>query len=91
LASGVLAPANWQSQGRDSPKLLNLAAWQLLNQLGSKILLQFPLVLGRREEGFDCPDIWHSPIRVWQLPDSLLAWNLLHKRLVDTRIEMLPK
>jgi hypothetical protein len=25
--------------GRDSPKLLNVAAWQLLNQLGSKILL----------------------------------------------------
>jgi hypothetical protein len=28
---------------RDSPKLLNVAAWQLLNQLGSDILLHSPL------------------------------------------------
>jgi hypothetical protein len=26
----------------DSPKLLNITAWQLRNQLGSVILLQFP-------------------------------------------------
>jgi hypothetical protein len=48
----------------DSPKLLNVAAWQLLNQLGSKILLRFLFVLGRRQAGFDCPYIWHSPIPV---------------------------
>jgi hypothetical protein len=65
--------------GRNSPKLLNVAAWQLLNQLGSKILLQFPFVMGRRKAGFDCPDIQHSPISVWQLPESLLEENLLHK------------
>jgi acyl-CoA synthetase (AMP-forming)/AMP-acid ligase II len=58
-------------QERDSPKLLIVAAWQLLSQLGSKILLQFLFVLGWRKEGFDCPDIWHSPISVWQLPESL--------------------
>jgi hypothetical protein len=42
---------------RDSPKLLNAAAWQLLNQLGSKILLNVPFVLRRHEAEFDCPDI----------------------------------
>jgi hypothetical protein len=78
-------------QGWDSPKLLNVAAWQLLNQLGSKILLQFHFVMCRREAGFICPDIWHSPIPVWQLPESLLAENLLHKRFVDTRVKTLPK
>jgi hypothetical protein len=52
----------------DSPKLPNVAAWQLLNQLGSKILLQFPFVLARRKEGFCCPNIWHLPIPAWQLP-----------------------
>jgi hypothetical protein len=66
-------------QERDSPKLLNVTAWQLLNQFGSKILLQFPFVLGRRKAGFDCNDIWHSLISVWQLPESLLVDNLLHK------------
>jgi hypothetical protein len=45
----------------NSPKLLNVAAWQLLNQLGRKILLRFPFVMGWRETGFDCLDIWHSP------------------------------
>jgi hypothetical protein len=59
----------------DSLKLLNVAAWQLLKQLGSKILFRFPLVLGRREAGFCCPDIWHLPA-VWLA--SLLAENLLH-------------
>jgi hypothetical protein len=59
--------------------LLNSTAWQLLNQLGSKILLPFPFVMGRRKAGFDCPDILHSPISVWQLPESLLAENLLFK------------
>jgi hypothetical protein len=78
-------------QGRDSLKLLNVAAWQLLNQLGSEILLRFPLVLGRHGSGFDCPDIWHSPISVWQLPESLLTENLLHKQLVDTGVKTLPK
>jgi hypothetical protein len=63
----------------NSPKLPNVAAWQLLNQLGSKILLRFPFVLGRCEAGFDSLDIWHSPISVWQLPECLLAENLLHK------------
>jgi hypothetical protein len=62
------------TQGKDSPKLHNVT-----NQLGSKILLRFPFVLGRREAGFDCPNIWHSPISVWQLPESLLAENLLQK------------
>jgi hypothetical protein len=69
-------------QGRDSPELLNVAAWQLLNQLGSEILLRFPFVQGRRKAGFNCPDIWHSP---------MLAENLLHKRLVDTGVKTLPK
>jgi hypothetical protein len=50
----------------DSPKLLNIAAWQLLNQLGSEILLQISFVPSRREAGFGYPDIWHSPIIVWQ-------------------------
>jgi hypothetical protein len=77
--------------GRDSPKLLNVAAWQLLNQLGSEILLRFPFVLGRRKTGFYYPNIWHSPIPVWQLQESLLADNLLHKRLVDTSVEKLPR
>jgi hypothetical protein len=71
--------------------LLNVAAWQLLNQLGSEILLQIPFVLGRCETGFDNPDIWHSPIPVWQLPESLLAENLLHEQLVDTGVKTLPK
>jgi hypothetical protein len=70
--------------------LRNVAAWQLLDQLGSKILTQFPFVMGRREAGFDCPDIWHSPISVWQLPENLLAKNLLHKRLDDAEAETLP-
>jgi hypothetical protein len=52
-------------RGEDSPKLINVAAWQLLNQLTAPI----PFVLGRREVGFDYPDIWHSPIPVWQLPE----------------------
>jgi hypothetical protein len=55
------------------PKLLNVAAWQLLNQLGSEILLRFSFVLGRRKAGFDCPDIWHSPIPVWQLPSKAIC------------------
>jgi hypothetical protein len=63
------------AQEKNSPKLLNVAAWQLLNQLGSKILLGLPFVLGRHEEGFHCPDIWPSSISVWQLPESLLAEN----------------
>jgi hypothetical protein len=37
------------------PKFRNVTAWQLLNQLGSEILLRFPFLLGRREAGFDCP------------------------------------
>jgi hypothetical protein len=78
-------------QGRDSPKLLNVAAWQLLNKLESKIMLRFTFVLARREAEFHFPDIWHSPISVWQLPKSLLAENLLHKRLVDTGVKTLPK
>jgi hypothetical protein len=63
--------------GRDSPKLLYVAAWQLINQFGSKILLQFPFVLVWRKKGFDSPDIWQ--ISVCQLPQSLLAENLLHR------------
>jgi hypothetical protein len=39
-----------------------IAAQHLLNQFGSEILLRFPFVLGRREAGFHCPEIWHSPI-----------------------------
>jgi hypothetical protein len=66
------------SRERDSQKLLIVAAWQLLNQLGSEILLLFPFVLGRRKAGFDCPNIWHLPISEWQLPESLLADNFLH-------------
>jgi hypothetical protein len=64
--------------GGDSPNLLNIAAWQLLNQLGSEILLSFSFVMSRCKAGFDCPNIWHSPIPAWQLPESLLADNLLH-------------
>jgi hypothetical protein len=56
-----------------------------------KILLQFPFVLGRHKAGFDCPDIWHSPIPVWQLPESLLAENVLHRQLVGTGVETLAK
>ena len=85
LAAVLLEEMNayiWSAQVRDSPKLLYVAAWSLFNQSDSKILLRFPFVLGRREAGFDCPDIWHSPIPVWQLPESLLAENLLHKQLV---------
>jgi hypothetical protein len=62
--------------GKGFTKLLNVVAWQLLKQLGSKVLLRFPFVLGRHKAGFDCPNIWHSPIFVWQLPESLLAENL---------------
>jgi hypothetical protein len=70
--------------------LLNVAAWQLLNQLGSEILFQFHFVLGRRETGFGCPNIWHSLIPVWQLPESLLAEHLLHKQFFDTGVKTLP-
>jgi hypothetical protein len=55
----------------------------LLNQLGSKILLRFLFVLVKREAGFDCSSIWYSPIHVRQMPESLPKENLLHKRLVD--------
>jgi hypothetical protein len=41
--------------------------------------------------GFGCPNIWHSPIPLWQLQESLQANNLLHRRLVDTRVKTLPK
>jgi hypothetical protein len=64
--------------------LLNVAARQLLNQIGSKILQRFPFVMGRSKAGFDCPDSWHLSIPVWQLPESLLADYLLQKRLVET-------
>jgi hypothetical protein len=77
--------------GGDSPKLVNVAAWQLLNQLDSEILIQFPIVLVRHEAGFDCPNICHLSIPVWQLPESLLADNLFHKQLVDTGVKTLPK
>jgi hypothetical protein len=68
-----------EQPGEDSPKLLHFAAWQLLNQLSSKILLRFFFVLGRRKAGFDCPDILHLPISVWQLSECLLAENFLQK------------
>jgi hypothetical protein len=74
-------------QGEDSPKLLNVAAWQL----GSEILLRFPFVLVRCKAEFDCPDIWNLPIPVLQLPESRLVENLLHKHLVDTGVKTLPK
>jgi hypothetical protein len=77
------------AQGGDSPKLLNVVVWQL--QFGSTILLQFPFVTGRGKAGFHCPDVWHSPIPVKQLPEILLAENLLHKQLVDTGVKTLPK
>jgi hypothetical protein len=35
-----------RDQGRDSPKLVNVAPWQLLNQLGSNILLRFLFCAG---------------------------------------------
>jgi hypothetical protein len=44
-----------------------------------------------REAGFDCPNIWHSLIPVWQLPQSLLVENILHKPLVDTGVKTLSK
>jgi hypothetical protein len=47
--------------------------------------------MGWRKAGFDCPTIWHLPMNEWQLPESLLAENLLNKRLVDTGVETLPK
>jgi hypothetical protein len=71
--------------------LPNVTAWQLHCRLSSEILLRFFFLLGRCEAGFDCPDIWHSPIPMWQLPESLLADNLLHKQLFDTGIKTLPK
>jgi hypothetical protein len=71
--------------------LLKPAAWQLINQLGSKILIRFLFVMSRREAGFDCPDIWHSLIPVRQLPECLLADSLLHKQLVDTGYKKQPK
>jgi hypothetical protein len=71
--------------------MLNVAAWQLPDQLGSKILLRFPFVMGGREAGFDCPYIWHSPISVWQLLESLLAEKLLHNLLVDSGLKTLPE
>jgi hypothetical protein len=91
VLSNCILPFHKEALGRDSLKLLDLAAWQLLNQLSSEILFQFPFVLGRHEAGFDCPDIWHSPIPVWQLPESPLKYNLLHKQLVDTVVETLLK
>jgi hypothetical protein len=77
--------------GGESPKLLSVAAWQLLNQLVSEILLRFPFVMGRHKAGLYCPNIWHSPIPVWQLPESLLAGNLLNKQHLDTAVKTLPK
>jgi hypothetical protein len=59
--------------GGDLPKLLNVAAWQLINQLVSEILLQFSFVLGRHKARFDCPNIWDTLLSVWQLPEGLLA------------------
>jgi hypothetical protein len=56
--------------------VLSVAAWLLLNQLGSEILLQFPYVISRREAGFDYPDIWHSPIPEWQLPE--ICWQIIY-------------
>jgi hypothetical protein len=47
--------------------------------------------MGKREAGFDGPNMRHLPIPVWQLPESLLADNLPHKRLIDTGVETLPK
>jgi hypothetical protein len=41
--------------GRDSPKLFNVAAWQLFNLISSKILLRLSFVLNGREVEFDCP------------------------------------
>jgi hypothetical protein len=48
-------------------------------------------LLGRRKTGFDRPDIWHSLIPVCQLPESLLAKNILYKQLVDPGVKTLPK
>jgi hypothetical protein len=70
---------------------MNVVAWQLFNQLSSEILLLFLFLLGRRKARFDCPGIWYSPNPVWQLPESLLAENLLHKQLFDTGVKTLPK
>jgi hypothetical protein len=70
---------------------MKIAAWQLLNQFVSKILSRFPFVLGRQKAGFDCRDIWYSPILVWQLPESLLTDNILYRRLVHTYVKTLRK
>jgi hypothetical protein len=59
----------------------------LLNQFGSEILLRVLFVLGRREAGFHCPEIFAFTN---QLPEILLTENLLQKRLFDTGIETLP-
>ena len=56
-------------QGGIHQKLLNIAVWQLLNQLGSEILPRFPFALCRRVAGFDCLEILYSPISAWQLPE----------------------
>jgi hypothetical protein len=47
--------------------------------------------MNRCKAEFDCSDIWHSPIPVLQLPESLLAEILLHNKLVDTGVKTLPK
>jgi hypothetical protein len=39
LISSTVLSREHSDPGRDSPKLLHIAAWQLLNQYGSKILL----------------------------------------------------
>jgi hypothetical protein len=84
-----LANAVKLQPGGDSPTLLHVAVWQLLNHLGSKILLRFPFVLGRRKAGFDCPDIWHLPIPVLLCGNcQKVCW---HKRLDDTGVKTLPK
>jgi hypothetical protein len=46
--------------------------------------------MGKRQAGFGCPDIWHSIIPVWQLPENVLADNVLNNQLVDTGVKTLP-
>jgi hypothetical protein len=42
LVEAVPRTRYWSLSGGDSPKLLHVAVWQLLSQLGSKILAPIP-------------------------------------------------
>jgi hypothetical protein len=81
------------TSGREFSKIAEqtLLCGNCLTSWAAKSCSDSPFVLSRRKAGFDCPYIWHLPNPVWQLPERLLADNLLHKQLVDTGVKTLPK